>query len=1055
MASANNGVSVDSDLFASRLKRLYATWKADVENGWSGASALAIATPPTSEDLRYLKSESLHMWLFGYQLPETILVFMRSSLHAVTSQKKANILESLKGACKQAANLELKLHVKGKNDDGSTQIKEVLDAISKEGKPTVGILQKETPEGALLTRWSKSLEGTGLRVVDIAAGLADVFATKDAVEVTNIKKAAFMSAGVMKNFVEPKVVGIIEEEQKITHAKLSDMTEQIISTPTKIDIKLKAENLDVCYPPVFQSGGNYDLKPSAGSDDKTLHYGVIVCSLGARYSSYCANIARTYLVDPTDQQQEVYKVLLAAQEAAVDALRPGAKLSASYEAAVAVIKRQNEELLPAFTKNVGCGIGLEFRENTYVLNAKNQLVARPGMAFNITVGFHNLTNPKASDSRAKTYSLLLADTIIIREGEKPEVATAMAPKGITDVAYSFQDGGDDGSKESNDEGAEEDQEIVAQAKTRGQQNGESVVLNTSLRSENQQKSAEALRRERQAELARQKNEESMRRFAAGEVGADQPGGSNKKDSADVVAYRHVDEIPTVGRELTIQVDQRHEAVLLPIYGVLLPFHVSTIKSVTSQQDGGHSFLRINFNIPGTGFAAGYPPAIKYPNSIFLKELSYRSSDVRHVNQIVSVLKTLQRQVRQRDTEQAERATLVTQQRLITSKGRVYRLEDLWIRPAFGGRGRKLPGVLECHTNGFRYSTRKDEEQVDIMFENIKHAFFQPAENEMITLLHFHLKHPIMVGKKKTKDVQFYAEVMDVVQNVDGMRRSAYDPDEIEEEQKERERRNRVNMQFQKFVKLVNEVWEREYKQLDLEFDVPFRDLGFNGVPYKSSAFCIPTVNCLVELIEQPFLVITLNEIEVVNLERVGFGLKNFDMAIVFKDWAKEPHRIDAIESKSLDTIKEWLTSMNIKYYEGRINLNWKLIMKTILDDPQKFFADGGWEFLNNEASDDEEAHSTEESDGYAPSGSEVESDDASSSDSESLVESDDDEYEGSEEEESEEEDQGKSWDELEAEARRADKEKGSDIDSEEERRAKRKPKATDRRPPPPTKKMRR
>jgi nucleosome binding factor SPN SPT16 subunit len=45
-----------------------------------------------------------------------------------------------------------------------------------------------------------------------------------------------------------------------------------------------------------------------------------------------------------------------------------------------------------------------------------------------------------------------------------------------------------------------------------------------------------------------------------------------------------------------------------------------------------------------------------------------------------------------------------------------------------------------------------------MYRNIRYAFFQPAENDMITLLHFHLHNPIMIGNKKTKDVQFYAEV---------------------------------------------------------------------------------------------------------------------------------------------------------------------------------------------------------------------------------------------------------------------------------------------------------
>lgn len=62
---------------------------------------------------------------------------------------------------------------------------------------------------------------------------------------------------------------------------------------------------------------------------------------------------------------------------------------------------------------------------------------------------------------------------------------------------------------------------------------------------------------------------------------------------------------------------------------------------------------------------------------------------------------------------------------------------------------------------------------------------------MICLVHFHLINPIMVNKKKTQDVQCFAEVMDSVQTLDAGRRSMYDPDEIEEEQREREQRNKV------------------------------------------------------------------------------------------------------------------------------------------------------------------------------------------------------------------------------------------------------------------------
>ena len=70
--------------------------------------------------------------------------------------------------------------------------------------------------------------------------------------------------------------------------------------------------------------------------------------------------------------------------------------------------------------------------------------------------------------------------------------------------------------------------------------------------------------------------------------------------------------------------------------------------------------------------------------------------------------------------------------------------------------------------------------------------------------------------------------------------------------------------------------------MGLEFEVPYRSLGFNGVPHKSTSFVMPTVNCLVELVEQPSTVITMADVGIVNLERVGFSLRNFDMTFVYK-----------------------------------------------------------------------------------------------------------------------------------------------------------------------------
>ena len=49
-------------------------------------------------------------------------------------------------------------------------------------------------------------------------------------------------------------------------------------------------------------------------------------------------------------------------------------------------EKGQEALLEKLTKNVGFGIGLEFRESFCLLNAKNANLVKAGMAFNVAVG---------------------------------------------------------------------------------------------------------------------------------------------------------------------------------------------------------------------------------------------------------------------------------------------------------------------------------------------------------------------------------------------------------------------------------------------------------------------------------------------------------------------------------------------------------------------------------------------------------------------------------------------------------------------------------------------
>ena len=39
------------------------------------------------------------------------------------------------------------------------------------------------------------------------------------------------------------------------------------------------------------------------------------------------------------------------------------------------------------------------------------------------------------------------------------------------------------------------------------------------------------------------------------------------------------------------------------------------------------------------------------------------------------------------------------------------------------------------------------------------------------------------------------------------------------------------------------------------------------------------------------------------------------------------------------------SEQDIRYTEGVQSLNWPKIIKTVMDDPEAFFEDGGWSFL--------------------------------------------------------------------------------------------------------------
>lgn len=837
----------------------------------------------------------------GYELTDTITIFTETAIYFLASKKKIEFLKQIEGIKDESDLPQVKLLVKDKNDKDKANFEKLVDVIksSKEGK-SVGLFAKDNFPGEFCESWRAVLKGKDFEQIDVSAALGWIMCIKEEPEILTVKKACLVTVDVFTKYLKDHIMEIIDADKKVKHAKLAEGVEQAL-TDKKYVSGVDTSQLDMCYPAIIQSGGNYSLKFSAISDKNHLHFGAIICSLGVRYKSYCSNIVRTLLVNPSEKLQEQYNFLVNMEEELLKIMVPGKKLSEVYNKGLEYAKKEQPSLVDKLTKTFGFAMGLEFRDNCLIIGPKCSAQIKKGMVFNLNLGIGNLENKNASDKEGKTIALFIGDTVLVNDDDAPASILTQSKKKVKNIGIFLKDDDSEEDEEvetshNKSKKAPSSSEIL---ESRGKR---TTVLENKLRSEH---SSEEKRKQHQKELAVALNEKAKERLAR------QSGGKEaEKVRKSTSSYKSVNQMPREPevKELKLYVDRKYETVIMPIFGIPVPFHIATIKNISQSIEGEYTYLRINFFHPGATMGRNEGGNYSHPDATFVKEVTYRSINTKepgeisapssNLNTAFRLIKEVQKRFKTREAEEREKEDLVKQDTLVLSQNKGNpKLKDLYIRPNIVSK--RMNGSLEAHTNGFRYTSVRGD-KVDILYNNIKSAFFQPCDGEMIILLHFHLKHAIMFGKKKHVDVQFYTEVGEITTDL-GKHQHMHDRDDLAAEQSERELRDKLKMAFKSFCEKVESMTKQQ-----VEFDVPFRELGFPGAPYRSTVLLQPTSGSLVNLTEWPPLVISLEDVELVHFERVQFHLRNFDMIFVFKEYNKKIAMINAIPMNMLDHVKEWL-----------------------------------------------------------------------------------------------------------------------------------------------------
>jgi Xaa-Pro aminopeptidase len=111
----------------------------------------------------------------------------------------------------------------------------------------------------------------------------------------------------------------------------------------------------------------------------------VLIDFGAKYKGYCSDITRCFIIGGINTYyRKVYDVVGQAQAAAIEAIRPGAKIAEVDAAARRVIENSD---LPVYGHGTGHGFGLEIHEDPF-LKPEAEGTLQPGQVITVEPGVY-------------------------------------------------------------------------------------------------------------------------------------------------------------------------------------------------------------------------------------------------------------------------------------------------------------------------------------------------------------------------------------------------------------------------------------------------------------------------------------------------------------------------------------------------------------------------------------------------------------------------------------------------------------------------------------------
>jgi Xaa-Pro aminopeptidase len=244
--------------------------------------------------------------------------------------------------------------------------------------------------------------GDGIELVAAGGLVEELRAVKDADELALVRTAARIADEALRELLE---AGLAGRTEKAAARALEDA--------------MRDRDAEPSFPSIV-AAGPHGARPHAEPRDVEIPADtLVVVDFGARYRGYCSDCTRTVATGEVDgEAREVYELVLRAQRASVDAVRPGPEGKEIDAVARDLITEAGHG--DEFGHGLGHGVGLEVHEAPTLSKKGDQQLAA-----------HNVVTVEPGVYLPGRFGVRIEDLVIVTE-DGPDVLTSYT-KELTDV----------------------------------------------------------------------------------------------------------------------------------------------------------------------------------------------------------------------------------------------------------------------------------------------------------------------------------------------------------------------------------------------------------------------------------------------------------------------------------------------------------------------------------------------------------------------------------------------------------------------------------------------